>query len=391
MLGVDIVKVSRIKKVYEKFNEKFLFKIFNDEEILYIKGKNYNIETISGLYAAKEAVSKSMKTGISKLSFKDIKIYHKNNAPYAIVFDNVFDLSISHEREYAIAVSNFREKLNDSEFKFLNKRNKNAHKGDFGKVAIIAGKKGMTGSAYLSSNAAMRTGSGLVYNIVPEDIMDIMSIKYIEVIAKSFDDLSNMNDFLEKMDSIAIGPGMGLSSNEEKILDSVLKINKNIVIDADGITNLSKNMKLLEKRKPYTTILTPHNSEFSRLYGYSIDEIQINRIKLAKSFALKYKCVLLLKGNNTVVTDGKRVYINRSGNPGMATAGSGDVLTGIIASLLGQNIDIFNATCYGSYLHGRAGDLAKEAVGEEALIASDIIRNIYKAVSECIKDEFETT
>lgn len=391
MLGVDIVNINRIKKVYDKFGYKFLSKIFNEEEILYIKEKNYNMETISGLYAAKEAVSKSMKTGISKLSFKDIKIYHKNNAPYAIVFDNLFDLSISHEREYAIAVSNFRKQLGNRDFKFLNKRNKDTHKGDYGKVAIIAGKKGMTGSAYLSSNASLRMGSGLVYNIVPSDIMDIMSIKYVEIIAKTFDSLSDMDKFLEKMDAIAIGPGMGLSSREERILESVLNIKKNIVIDADAITNLSKNIKLLEKRKPYTTILTPHNAEFSRLCGYSIDEIKNNRIKIAKDFALKYKCVLLLKGNNTVVTDGKRVYINKSGNPGMATAGSGDVLTGIITSLLGQDIEVFYAACYGSYLHGRAGDLAKEVIGEEALIASDIIRNIYKAVSECVKDEFETT
>lgn len=387
MIGIDIVDIKRIKKIYDKFGRTFLEKIFNEEEITYIENKNFNIETIAGLFSAKEAVSKSLKTGISKISFKDIKIYHNNNAPYAVVNNKVFDLSISHEREYAVAVSIFKENIIEkSKFKLLDKRKLNTHKGDYGKVAIIAGSKGMTGSAYLSSNAALRCGSGLVYNIVPNDILDIMSIKYIEVIAKSFEDNINMINFLEGMDSIAIGPGMGLTDDKCKLLEQVLKLDKNIVIDADGITNLSKNMNLLNKRRNYTTILTPHSAEFSRLSGYSIDMIEEDREKLAKEFANKYKCILLLKGNKTIVTDGNRVYINRSGNPGMATAGSGDVLTGILVSLVARGIDIFEATCCGSYIHGRAGDLASEEIGEEALIASDIIKKIYRVIPSIVKE-----
>lgn len=387
MLGIDIVNIKRIEKIYNKFGKSFLERIFNKDEITYIVNKNYNIETIAGLFAAKEAVSKSMQTGISKISFKDIKIYHENNSPYAVVFDKKFDLSISHEREYAVAVSNFKSHIEEkSEFKLLNKRELNTHKGDYGKVAIIAGTKGMTGSAFLSSNAALRTGSGLVYNIVPKDIIDIMSIKYIEVIAKSFDKLEDLRLFLEDMDSIAIGPGMGLGKDKCKLLEEVLKLDKKIVIDADGITNLSKDIKLLKNRKEFTTILTPHNAEFSRLSGYSINDIQNNREKLAKKFAKEYKCILLLKGNKTIVTDGERVYTNYSGNPGMATAGSGDVLTGIIVSLIARGIDIFEATSCGSYMHGRAGDLASYEIGEEALIASDIIKKIYRVIPSIIKE-----
>ncbi len=391
MLGVDIVKINRIEKIYNKFGNKFLEKVFTDKEIIYIEKKNYSIETIAGLFAAKEALSKSMGTGISKLTFKNIEIFHdKNNAPYGKVYNKIFDLSISHEREYAIAVSNFREEIYNDDidefFKVLRRRSLNSHKGDFGKVSIIAGSKGMTGAGYLASNAALRSGSGLVYNIVPEDILDIMSIKYIEVIAKSFENIDSLIVFLENMDSIAIGPGMGIGKKEEILLEEVLKLDKNIVIDADGITNLSRNLDLLKNRKEYSTILTPHSGEFSRLCGLSVNEIENNRINIAKEFAQKYSCILLLKGNKTIVTDGKRVYLNRSGNPGMATAGSGDVLTGMITSLLGRGVGTYKAACCGSYLHGRAGDLAGKAVGQEALVASDIINNIYKVIEELYID-----
>lgn len=390
MLGIDIVHIERIKNIYDKFGDSFLYKIFDREEISYIKNKNYNIETISGLFAAKEALSKANGTGISTISFHDIKIKHKGSLPYGIIKNKVFDLSISHERDYAIAVSQYvydtDDAVSDSSIKVLNRRSKNTHKGDYGKVAIVAGQKGMTGSAYLASNAALRTGSGLVYNIVPEDIMDIMSIKYIEVIAKSFKSYNELKSFTEKLDAVAIGPGIGLDSEKVNLLKNVMGIQKNMVIDADGLTILSKNMIFLKERNKFSTILTPHNAEFSRLSGYSIKETEDNRIEFAKEFAREYSCILLLKGNNTIVTDGNRVYINRSGNPGMATAGSGDVLTGIITSLLGRGIDTYEAACAGSYLHGRAGDRASKILGEEALIASDIVNNINRVIFELYKD-----
>lgn len=385
MIGIDIVNIKRVEKIYKKFNDSFLSRFFNSNEIAHIKKKNNSVETISGLYAAKEAVSKARGTGFSKLKFKDINILYKDGCPFAIVDNKLYYISISHEREYAVAVAvyngNFSSECDDIDLRILNRRDACSHKGNYGKVAIIGGSKGMTGAAYLSSLSALRTGSGLVYNIVPENIVDIMSIKHVEVITKSFFDFGDMNLFLKNMNAVAVGPGMGRSEYAFKALKTCIDYNGKLVIDADGLNNLSMDLSLLKARGPFTTVLTPHSMEFSRISGYSLDYIEENRIKTAKSFAKKYECILLLKGANTVVTDGDRVYINRSGNPGMATAGSGDVLTGITVSLLGRGIDTYKSVCAAAYLHGLAGDKAKEVVGEEALIASDIVDNICNVIS----------
>lgn len=396
MLGTDIVKIDRIEKIYKKYGNAFLDKIFTEKEKDYIKKKNYNIETIAGLFAAKEAISKANGTGFSQLSFQDINILHNiKNRPCGIIRDRKFALSISHEKEYAIAIAKYvynESKMDIHEIgdmpkflKVLERRMPNTHKGDYGKVGIIAGSIGMTGSCYLASNAALRCGSGLVYNIVPKEIMDIMSIKYIEVIAKTFNNNSEFMEFSKKLDAIAIGPGMGKGDEQFEILKNIIKYPKNIVIDADGLNNLSEKPDILKERKKFTTILTPHNAEFSRLSGKKISEIEKNRKTIAKDFAKKYNVILVLKGNRTIVTDGKNTYINKSGNPGMATAGSGDVLTGIIVSLLGRGIDVFSAAAAGVYLHGLAGDKAAEILGEESVIASDIIDNIGKVVENLYK------
>ena len=200
MLGIDIVEISRIKKLMNE-NENFLRKVFNEDEIERIKKRKEPYERAGGIFAAKEAVAKALGTGIGKISFHDIKIKYNEDSPYAEVFDMKFDLSISHERSYAVAVAKFdgenfmkknyeEEIILDEEIKSLWKdRDDFGHKGDFGKIAIIGGSMGMTGSSYLASNAALKAGAGLVYNIVPREIFDIMSIKFIEPIAKTFDDL----------------------------------------------------------------------------------------------------------------------------------------------------------------------------------------------------------
>ncbi|EFI42094.1 NAD(P)H-hydrate dehydratase [Peptoniphilus sp. oral taxon 386] len=381
MVGIDIVKISRVEKIYLKYDEKFLNRIFNDEEISYIKYKNNRVQSIAGLFAAKEAVSKAVGTGIGSTSFKDIKIYYENSSPYAICRGYIYKLSISHDGGFAVAVAIKDKVAIDDEFKgILNNRNSNTHKGDYGRVAIVAGSMGMTGSAFLASNAALRCGSGLVYNIVPRDILEIMSIKYVEPIVKSFNKNSDMLDFLNNMDSILIGPGIGLDDTSEKKVKDVLSLDKNIVVDADGLTHLAKNLNVLENRREFSTVLTPHVGEFSRLTGISHDEINKNREKLAMEFAKRYKVILLLKGNRTVVTNGKDIYINKTGNPSMATAGSGDVLSGILVSLVGRKIELFKASSMATNIHGAAGDLARDALSEESVIASDIILFLSKVL-----------
>lgn len=381
MVGIDIVKISRVEKIYLKYDKKFLNRIFNDEEISYIKYKNNRVQSIAGLFAAKEAVSKAVGTGIGSTSFKDIKIYYENSSPYAICSGYIYKLSISHDGGFAVAVAIKDKVAIDDEFKgILNNRNSDTHKGDYGRVAIVAGSMGMTGSAFLASNAALRCGSGLVYNIVPRDILEIMSIKYVEPIVKSFNKNSDMLDFLNNMDSILIGPGIGLDDTSEKKVKDVLSLDKNIVVDADGLTHLAKNLSVLENRREFSTVLTPHVGEFSRLTGISHDEINKNREKLAMEFAKRYKVILLLKGNRTVVTNGKDIYINKTGNPSMATAGSGDVLSGILVSLVGRKIELFKASSMAANIHGAAGDLARDELSEESVIASDIILFLSKVL-----------
>lgn len=259
----------------------------------------------------------------------------------------------------------------------LKKRDPSSHKGTYGKIGIIAGSKGMTGSAYLASNAAIRTGSGLVYNVVSKDILDIMTIKYVEPIAKSFDDLDSMLEFLQNLNSICIGPGIGTEREAEEILQTILTLEKPILIDADGINLLAKNLDLL-KTRTYPTVLTPHTVEFSRLTEFSPEYINENRLESAKKFVNEYNSILVLKGNKSIVVSKDYTYINNSGNPGMATAGSGDVLSGIITSLLGRNIEPFAATKLGVFIHGMAGDFAAEELSMDSMIASDIIKNLHK-------------
>lgn len=386
MLGIDIVEISRIKKLMNE-NEKFLLKVFNEDEIERIKKRKEPYERAGGIFAAKEAVAKALGTGIGKISFKDIKIKYDEDSPYAEVFDMKFDLSISHERSYAVAVAKFdgenfiernyeEEIILDEEIKSLWKdRDDFGHKGDFGKIAIIGGSMGMTGSSYLASNAALKSGAGLVYNIVPREIFDIMSIKFIEPIAKTFDDLEEMEKFLEGIDAVGMGPGMGLGAYGQEVFEKIIKIEKNLLIDADGLNHLSKNLSLLKERKDFTTILTPHEGEFARLTGLSLDKIKNNRKTVAEEFAKKYKVILVLKGHDTIVTDGERTYTNRTGNSGMATGGSGDVLTGIISALM-KNYSLFDAARLGVYIHGLSGDIYARKNSKTSLRARDLIENL---------------
>ena len=268
----------------------------------------------------------------------------------------------------------------------LPKRSKKSHKGSFGKVAILGGSSGMAGSCYLSSSAALRVGAGLVYLLVPESISNILQIKSVEQIIKTIDSYNlkyNENIFKQIMkyltdkDVLAIGPGMGDDPSLNKLIGKILgPFEGKIIIDADGLNAVSKDKTILHKKK---IILTPHLKEFSRLTGLSIQEINENRIEFAKNFSKKYNLILVLKSENTIVTDGEKLYVNKIGNPGMATAGSGDVLTGVIAGLL-PVLDEFTAAKFGVYLHSLAGDLAKNDLCEESIIASDIISYLPNAI-----------
>lgn len=239
-------------------------------------------------------------------------------------------------------------------------RDKYSHKGDYGRVLIFAGSKKYTGAAYISTQGAVRSGAGLVTLCCEEDILHILQCKLIEAMTISNKDSEGISKLLLNSNCIAIGPGMGDNENTMKVLEFVLKNSKcPVVIDADGINALSKNLNILKNIK-VPVVLTPHPGEMSRLTGFSIDYINENRIEVAKEFAKVNKVIVLLKGYNTVITDGKEVIVNSTGNSSMASGGMGDCLTGIITSFIAQGQSAVDAAVTGAFLHGYCGDVLSE-------------------------------
>lgn len=265
----------------------------------------------------------------------------------------------------------------------LKPRAVDAHKGDFGKVCIIAGSIGMSGAAALAGRAALRAGAGLVRVATPKSVLAIVaSIEpSFTTIALLEDDAGRISakavntilDAVNENDAVAFGPGIGVSGELKTILQRLLEQDSlRLIIDADGLNNLA-GIKDWPAKLKAEVILTPHPGEMKRLWqGLFREELPSERQQQAVQLAQKTKTVVALKGAGTVVTDGEKVYINKTGNPGMATAGSGDVLTGVITALVGQGLSSFDATVLGVYIHGLAGDIAAEKTGQVSLIATDI-------------------
>jgi NAD(P)H-hydrate epimerase len=256
-------------------------------------------------------------------------------------------------------------------------RKKFDHKGNFGHAKIIAGGSGKMGAAVLAARACLRTGVGLLTMQIPAFGFDILHTSVPEAMTCSVENdyLSEEEKKADNYSSTGIGPGIGTGESSVKILQKLLNNNdKPLVIDADALNIFAAHRELLEKL-PKDSILTPHPGEFRRLVGEPEDFF--DRLQMQIEFAMQYNIYLILKGANTsIVTPEGRCYFNSTGNPGMATAGSGDVLTGIITSLLAQGYTSLNASVLGVYLHGLAGDIASEKVGLQALIASDITDNL---------------
>lgn len=262
--------------------------------------------------------------------------------------------------------------LKKSNLPKLIKREKFTHKGDYGYGLIIGGSKQMKGAIILSSKASMRAGIGKLSVSLPEDYIKELNMKLPEAIVHK--PLRNVI----KYDAIAIGPGMGTDKNAEKKLKNILTQRKSIplVLDADALNIISNNMDLLKFCKD--SIITPHIGEFKRLCGdFNSDEEMLEK---QLEFAVKYQLIVILKGAHTsIVTQKREMFFNTTGNSGMATAGSGDVLCGIILSLLAQGYDAVDAACLSVFIHGKAGDLALEKNSKESLIASNIINHLGEA------------
>ena len=257
-------------------------------------------------------------------------------------------------------------------------RKADSHKGDYGKILLLCGSRGYTGAAYLAAMGALRSGAGLVYLGVPESIYAIEAVKLNEAVVLPLHDeggklsvsaLPELRTLLSKMDAVLIGCGLGQSEGTMAVLETVLReFSGPMVVDADGINLLAKHMDILRERHA-PTILTPHAGEFARLGGDTAGD----RITMTERFAREYGCILLLKGHETVISDGKETYVNQTGNPGMAVGGSGDLLSGIIVSLLGQGIEPLTAAACGAWLHGKAGDLCAAEIGQYGMLPTDMV------------------
>lgn len=270
----------------------------------------------------------------------------------------------------------------------LPKRSKTVHKYNVGKVLVIAGSPGYTGAAALASNSALKTGAGAVVLATTESAYPILAKKLTEVMVHplssiglgkvSDESYQKLKKFIEWADILIIGCGISLKAEAAELVYKILReADKPIVLDADALTIVSENISILKKRKSKNIILTPHIGEFARLTKLTSPEIELDKINIARSFSKEHRLTLVLKGAPTLTISSKgESFINSTGNPGMATAGSGDVLAGIIGGLWAQGMTEVEAAYSGVFIHGLAGDFAKEKLGERSVLALDIQKNI---------------
>jgi ADP-dependent NAD(P)H-hydrate dehydratase len=273
---------------------------------------------------------------------------------------------------------------------FLPPRAANSNKGDYGKIVVIGGSLGMSGAPTMASIAALRSGAGLVRAVVPLSIQPLVAAANLCLMTAA-EDQDSEGRFAETAfdawmrhaewaDVVALGPGLGRSEALVGLVRQfLLACEKPIVIDADGLNACGSQPAWLADRKG-ATIVTPHPGEFARLTGLAVAEVQSRRQESAEQFAQQHHAIVVLKGDSTIVTDGSQTFVNDTGNPGMATGGTGDVLTGVIAALVGQGLAPFDAARLGVHLHGFAGDRAADKIGEVGMIATDLLDELPHAI-----------
>jgi ADP-dependent NAD(P)H-hydrate dehydratase / NAD(P)H-hydrate epimerase len=272
----------------------------------------------------------------------------------------------------------------------LKTRKKDSHKKDYGHIFVLAGSVGLTGAAILTCSAAMRSGAGLVTLGIPESLNNIIETKLTEVMSLplpetqeqsfSLSGFHKIQQFSSKCNLITIGPGLSTYRETTELVHKIIReTDINIVLDADGINAFNQHNDLdnLKEHKS-ELIITPHPGEMAKLLKKDTAYVQENREKVAVDFAKEYNCVVVLKGNETIVADKEgNVYINNTGNSGLATAGSGDVLTGIISSFFVQGLSAYESAILGTYIHGDIADKLTLKTGELFLIASDIVDDLF--------------
>ena len=272
--------------------------------------------------------------------------------------------------------------INKETFALLPKRESISHKGTFGKVLAYTGSYGMAGAAILSGRAVLKSGAGMLTLAVPCDIVSTIAHEFPSAMTFPLSEGADVVGKANTMDALLIGCGLGTSNSTKETFRSLINCQKPMVIDADGLNILAENIEIIKNKN---AILTPHIAEFSRLSGVSVDEIKRSPIKYLKNFCLSFGVCVILKDAVTLVCDkGEHLAVCHAPNSGMATAGSGDVLSGVVTALLAQGLDPFDAACAGVYVHSAAGAMAKELLGEAGMLSEDILNFVPKAfVAPC--------
>lgn len=366
MSGIDIVRINRIIELIERRGLDFVQNMLNTRE--------ESPETLAGIFASKEALGKHLGSGINKNILENSIILKDDKGKPSIIFGKKkYELSISHDGDYAIAIVTGKGGImvDKDLIKLLPGRPSNANKATFGRLGIVAGQKGMIGCAKLSSRAAMRAGAGYVYLFSEEENKTSLEICLDEEIIMGREDLL----FFCTIDALAVGPGIGYSSEEymKKLFSYIAERNIRTVLDADGLYYLKKFGNIGMNQ----LIITPHPMEAARLLSKDVSYIMKNRLKSAEEISQKYSCDVIIKGEGSLVYNKNGdYYINESGNNGLATAGTGDVLTGIIGAFLANGCDTYRAGKLGVYFHGLSADIMAQKISKRAMIASDIIEGL---------------
>lgn len=340
--------------------------------------KVFSVDVPSGLFAERSSsgnpavhASVTMTFGSEKLAF-----FMPENGTFT---GEVETLDIGLSGSFYDAEETVYETIDMTEVsRLIKKRKEFSNKGDYGNACLIAGSYGMMGAAVLASVGCLRSGAGKLTCYTCEKGYGIMQTAVPEAMCRTAggDFIADVTG-LENYNAIGIGPGIGRMKSHVHLLEEVFKHNRPVVIDADALNVLSEHKELLSKL-PTGSILTPHPKEFERLFGKSADDFEERN--LAIQMATAHKIFVVLKGRYTcIATPSGRIYMNTTGNPGMATGGSGDVLAGILTGLLAQHYDSLATCILGVYLHGLAGDLAAQTLSQNALIASDIYEYLGRA------------
>lgn len=401
-MQIDVHKVNMKKDSLEKYielvrhSDVIVDSIFGIGLNREIKGDIYLVIELINKYA-KHVVSIDTPTGLNCDSGEKIGITIMANETYTIetmkrgFFHYKANKYLGNVKVVEIGIPNEVKQRNTEKIRLLSKekykslipkRSIYGYKGSYGKVLVLAGSKGLTGAAYITTEAVVRTGAGLVTLLVEEEINALLSSRLIEAMTVTYNEEKKVSSLIEKADVIVCGPGLGKGIvNKEMLIRCINSSKCPMVIDADGLNIISKDEECLKKLKG-RAIFTPHLGEMSKLINESIENIELDRIDICKTYAKNHDIITLLKGYNTVISNGEEVIINNTGNSKMASGGMGDCLTGIIGSLVAQGVELFNSAVLGSYIHGVAAD--KLSNKRYVINARDVIEEIPKTIEELL-------